>query len=153
MRRLTSIVAAITVIMTLPLAAAAKSDNGAGGVSGPGFWVDGVQYRTVGTPTDLSHTGGPDHSFDTIYALADQENVATAGPGDQDFNGGRWRVRAVNFTDYAGALADPAVDMDDDDVLDSAAEVEAAVAEGYAAFGDIIRSFECPVIPVPRSQT
>jgi hypothetical protein len=31
--------------------------SGAGGVSGPAFYVDGVLYRTVGTPTDLSNTG------------------------------------------------------------------------------------------------
>src|SRR5439155_17611500 len=41
------------------------------GVSGPAFYVDHELYRTVGTPTDLSGTGAPDHSFDTIYQFAD----------------------------------------------------------------------------------
>src|SRR5437870_2475397 len=33
----------------------------AGGVTGPAFYVEGVLFRTVGTPTDLSNTGAPGH--------------------------------------------------------------------------------------------
>jgi outer membrane scaffolding protein for murein synthesis (MipA/OmpV family) len=52
---------------------------GAGGVTGPSFYVDGTLYRTVGMPTDLSATGAPDESFDTIYQFfaAQAYNVAT----------------------------------------------------------------------------
>src|SRR5262245_39886860 len=80
---------------------------GSGGVSGPAFYIDHVLYRTVGTPTDLSNTGAPDHSFDTLYSFgALQKSVATAAPGDPDFNGGRWQVHAVSLTGtYAAALA------------------------------------------------
>jgi hypothetical protein len=65
------------------------------GVSGPSIYVDGELCRTVGTPSDFSHTGAPDHSFDTIYEIAGRHNVATAPPGDRDFNGGRWQVDAL----------------------------------------------------------
>ena len=55
---------------------------GSGGVTGPAIYVDGQLYRTVGTPTDFSHTGAPDSSFDTIYDFGGlQPNVATAAPG------------------------------------------------------------------------
>ena len=62
----------LVLLLTVAVAATAGSAlaNGAGGVSGPAFYVDGVLYRTVATPTDLSGTGAPAHSFDTIYALA-----------------------------------------------------------------------------------
>lgn len=50
-------------------AVAVASANGSGGVTGPAFYVDGEMYRTVGTPTDLSNTGAPDHSFDVIYGI------------------------------------------------------------------------------------
>jgi hypothetical protein len=54
--------------------------NGSGGVTGPAFYFDGELYRTVNTPTDLTGTGAPEHSFDTIYALAGQLNVTTVAP-------------------------------------------------------------------------
>ena len=77
----------------------------------PGFYVDGTVYRTVGTPTDFSGTGAPASSFDTIYQFAgrgrpEQFNVATAAPGDRDFNGGRWRVKVLGFpSGYQAAVA------------------------------------------------
>lgn len=87
MRKLTILLAlAGAALFMLPGAAMA-------GVSGPAFYVDGEMYRTVGTPTDFSNTGAPDHSFDTIYAIDDQPNVATAAPGDPGFNGGRKSMR------------------------------------------------------------
>jgi hypothetical protein len=121
----------------------------------PGFYVDGAVYRTVGTQTDFSNTGAPDHSYDTIYAIEQQMNVAEAAPGDTDYNGGRWMVRAVVFTDddYAAALTDDNVDMNGNDVLDSAEEVEAALALGYATDGGVVKMFECPVIPMPKGKS
>src|SRR5215216_2936448 len=103
--------------------------SGSGGVSGPAFYVDGTLYRTVATPTDLSSTGAPAHSFDTIYALAGQPyNVATAAPGDRDYNGGRWMVHAVAYnTSWAATVA--AHDENGSGDLDSEAEVLAAFAD------------------------
>jgi hypothetical protein len=130
------------------LVSAAGNGNGAGGVSGPAFYVDGEMYRTVGTPTDFTGTGAPDHSFDTIYAIDGQPNVATAAPGDRGYNGGRWRVLPVSFGDYEAAIAAHDANMSGD--LDSDEEIDAAVAAGDAAIGDPVRSFLCPVIPIPR---
>ena len=71
-------------------AVAVASANGAGGVTGAAFYVDGELYRTVGTPTDLSNTGAPAHNFDIIYAIGHgQPNVAEAAPGQRGYNGGR----------------------------------------------------------------
>jgi hypothetical protein len=130
------------------VASAAGQGNGAGGVSGPAFYVDGEMYRTVGTPTDFTGTGAPAHSFDTIYAIDGQPNVATAAPGDPGYNGGRWRVLPVSFGDYAAAVAIHDANMSGD--LDSDEEIDAAVGAGDATIGDPIRSFLCPVIPLPR---
>lgn len=119
------------------------------GVSGPSFYVDGVLYRTVGTPTDLSGTGAPAHSFDLIYEFSGaQLNVATAAPGDTDYNGGRWQVHLLAFpSGYDAALA--AGDLDGDGVLDSDAEVAAAISAGAAQDTGVVKQFECPAIPLP----
>ncbi|MDT0165753.1 hypothetical protein Q9R32_09310 [Actinotalea sp. AC32] len=129
----------------------AAAGSASAGVTGPAFYVDGQAYRTVATPTDLAATGAPAHSFDRIYDLGGaQMNVATAAPGDRDYNGGRWRVHALTFpAGYAAAVA--AGDLDDDGVLDSDAEIMAAVAAGAAVDAGVVRSFVCPVIPLPRA--
>ena len=94
-RTLITLAAALAVAAT-PVAASAA---GAGGVTGPAFYVNGEVYRTVGTPTDLTRTGAPAHAYDHIYAFGGaQMNVATAAPGDRDYDGGRGQVHALAFT-------------------------------------------------------
>jgi hypothetical protein len=145
MRKLISTAAATAAaaVTLIPMTAAA-------GVGGPAFYVDGVLYRTVATPTDLTRTGAPDHTFDTIYEFSGDQsfNVATAAPGDPGYNGGRWRVEVVGYAvNYASALAD--FDANDSGDFDSAAEVEAAIAAGAITTSDG-PSFVCPVIPLPH---
>lgn len=128
---------------------------GAGGVTGPAFYVDGELYRTVVTPTDLSDTGAPDHTFDVIYDFGGaQTNVAEAAPGQPGFNGGRWRVHAVAFnTNLAATVA--AHDSNGSGDLDSNEEVEAALADlgpGGATDLGVVKSFVCPVIKLPKNQ-
>jgi len=142
---LTAVTATAAVLVFVGVATAA----GSGGASGPSFYVDGTLYRTVGTPTDLSHTGAPDSSFDTIYQFfgAQPYNVATAAPGDPGYNGGRWRVHGLTFADYASAVSQ--FDTNGSGDFDSAAEVTAAVKAGAATDIGIVKSFVCPVIHIP----
>jgi hypothetical protein len=141
-------VTAAVLGLALPLAGPA-----AAGVTGPAFYVDGSLYRTVATPTDLSATGAPAHAWDVIYSFdGAQPSVATAAPGDRDYNGGRWMVHLLTFPDgYATAVA--AGDIDGDGVLDSDAEVDAALGAGAAVDAGVVRQFTCPVIPVARGGT
>ena len=120
----------------------------AAGPPAPSFYVDGTLYRTVGTPTDFSGTGAPASSFDTIYQFfgAQTYNVATAAPGDPGFNGGRWQVVGLSFADYGAALA--ANDLNGSGAFDTTAEVQAALADGSATSLGVVKSFECPVIPL-----
>lgn len=140
--------AVLAVLAVAVSVASFASASGSGGVTGPSFYVNGTLYRTVGTPTDLSSTGAPASSFDTIYEFfAVQPNVATAAPGDAGFNGGRWRVHGLTFSNYAVAVSE--FDANHSGNFDSAAEVQAAIAAGAAIDGGVIKSFECPVIHVP----
>jgi hypothetical protein len=138
----------VALALTVALGAASSAVAGSGGVTGPAIYVNGQLYRTVNTPTDLSKTGAPDSSFDTIYDFGGlQLNVATAAPGDPGFNGGRWRVHALSFTNYAAAVAQ--FDTNGSGNFDSASEVNAALAAGAATDLGVVKSFECPVIHVP----
>ena len=148
MRRL--LVAATASVLAAVAFTSAAMAGGSGGVTGPGFYVDGQQYRTVGTPTDLSQTGAPDRSFDTIYEFFGmQNNVATAAPGDPGYNGGRWKVHGLQFANYAAAVA--AYDTNGSGNFDSYEEIAAALAGGAATDIGVIKSFVCPVIQVPGS--
>ncbi|HSL65154.1 MAG TPA: hypothetical protein VK874_10900 [Gaiellaceae bacterium] len=140
-----------TIVLAAVAAALAVTGAAGAGVSGPAFYVDGEVYRTVGTPTDFSGTGAPAWSYDTIYDFGGlQLNVATAAPGDRDYNGGRWMVHALAFADYAAAVA--AHDANASGDLDSDAEVSAALASGAASDLGVVKRFECPVIPFPRGR-
>jgi hypothetical protein len=118
----------------------------AGGPPGIGFYVDGAQYRTVGTPTDFFGTGAPDSSFDKIYVLgkdADDNllmNVAEAKPGDRDYNGGRWMVLPITWAEGVT----PVQYMYDWEILQ-------AEYDGLLTIGDPVKEFLCPVIPVQGS--
>lgn len=136
-----------TFAALVALAVFAVAGSASAGVTGPAFYVDGELYRTVGTPADLPDA--PEHSMDVIYALADQPfNVATAAPGDRAYNGGRWEVHALAFSDYEAAL--DAWDFNGSGDFDSAEEVHAALDAGDAEDLGIVKRFECPVIPLPR---
>jgi hypothetical protein len=139
------------VLLVAAIAAGSAVAAGSGGVTGPAFYVDGDFYRTVGTPTDLSGTGAPAHSYDTIYAFGGyQPNVATAAPGDKGYNGGRWRVEVLAFPmGYAAAVASADANASGD--IDSDEELDAAFAAGEAYVSGSGPSFVCPVIKLPRS--
>jgi hypothetical protein len=139
----------LLISLAVALTAASTALAGSGGVTGPAFYVDGQLYRTVNTPTDLSRTGAPAHSFDTIYMLPGQPyNVATAAPGDPGYNGGRWMVHLIAYnTSHAATVA--AHDANGSGDLDSAAEVQAALADsgpGGAVDTGVVKEFVCPVI-------
>lgn len=149
-----TLVLAATVLAVLAVASGAAA-GGSGGVTGPAIYVDGVLFRTVGTPTDFSQTGAPLSSFQLLYSFGGvQPDVATAGPGDPGYRGGRWQVHGLAFTtSYAATVA--AHDANGSGDLDSAAEVQAALADagpGGASDVGVVKSFECPLIPVPASR-
>ena len=134
MRRLMTL--ALAGALSLSLLASAAS---AGGPPAVGFYVDGRLFRTIGTPTDLTGTGAPPHTFDALYDLgAGLISVAEAKPGDRDYNGGRWMVRSITWNTTPTQLT-------------SAEAVLAAAAESDLTIGPVVRSFVCPVIKIPHS--
>jgi len=123
---------------------------GSGGVTGEGvIYVNHTLYRTVATPTDLSHTGAPAQSWDVIYSFgALQKSVAEVAPGDRGFNGGRWQVHALSAPNgYPAALASG--DQDGNGVLDAASEVWAALSAGDLVDNGVVKQFVCTLNRVP----
>jgi hypothetical protein len=122
---------------------------GSGGVTSEGvIYVDHTLYRTVATPTDLSHTRAPSQSWDVIYSFGSlQKSVAEVAPGDPGYNGGRWQVHSVSAPDYAAALVSG--DLDDNGVLDAADEVWAALAAGTLVDNGVVKQFVCTLNRVP----
>jgi hypothetical protein len=149
-KRIVAAAASAGALLTASVGLAAGAS--AGGVSGPAIYVDHVLYRTVATPTDLSGTGAPAQSWDTIYSFGSaQRSVATAAPGDVGYNGGRWQVHAVSLPHgYAAALASG--DLDHDGVLDSDEEVMAAMTAGDVLDGGVVKYFVCTLNKVPAAQ-
>jgi hypothetical protein len=139
-RRAMVMVAAATTLALVPGAASAR-------VSGPAFYVNGTVYGTVGTPTDISGTGAPAHSFDTIYEFfGAQLNVATAAPGDAGYNGGRWQVEGLDWNStYEDAVAEHG---GSNGVIDTNDEIAAVLADSGdgGATTSVVKSFVCPVI-------
>ncbi len=137
MRRLVAALAAAVFVTAL----AAGTVAAAAGPPALAFYVDGERYRTVATPTDLSATGAPDHSYDRIYALGEGLiNVAEAKPGDRDYNGGRWIVLGIEW--HVAPVQ-----------LTSAEQVEAYADMGKLTIGsDPLQMFVCTVNKVPRGQ-
>jgi hypothetical protein len=135
MRRLITTLAGLGLTFSIATASVA-----AGGPPAASFYVDGVLFRTVATPTDLSRTGAPAHSYDTIYALGGLlSNVAEAKPGDADYNGGRWMVLPIIWT--AGVTPVQ---------LTSAEQVLDYAEDGLLTIGtEPVKQFVCPVIAVP----
>jgi hypothetical protein len=131
MRKLSAISAAfvLAVAVASPVAAAVGPPH-------LGLIVGGVEYRTVGTPTDLSGTGAPASTFDLLYAVEGQAlAVAAAAPGDSDYNGGRWMRFAVTWNTTPYPLES------EEDVLDAADAGDVTIASTPDA------QFVCPVIP------
>jgi len=136
MRRLIAFLTGLGLLASLTVGTVA-----AGGPPSLSFFVDGAQYRTIGTPTDFTNTGAPASSFETIYALGDGLiNVAEAAPGQPGFRGGRWKVLPVTWNTAPVQLTS------DEQVLMYA-------ANGWITIGTTpVKEFECPVIPVQGNQ-
>ena len=106
-------------------------DAGAG-PPGVGIYAHDQLFRVVATPRDLPAHG----KFDTIYVLGgDLMNVSDAAPGDADYNGGRWEVRPITWTGMAQTQ------------FTNAEAIVQAATMGNLQIGDVVRRFECPLIP------
>lgn len=130
LRAIRSIASGLTGVALGGLLFAAVAHAQAGPPGGT-IYAHDETYRTVGTPTDLPDRG----MFDTIYVLGDGlAAVSESAPGDQDYNGGRWEARPIEWL-----TIDPIQ-------FTNAEDIRAAADAGEIAIGDVVRRFVCPLI-------
>lgn len=112
------------------------------------IWAHDVIYSTILTPTSFNLP--PLHSTDTLYnfmmsGLEGQRSISESAPGDRNYNGGRWSVKIVTFTDAGKKLHDP----DRDGLVDFELTNAQQVLDGYPQYYNIMDTqiyFECPLL-------
>ncbi len=114
------------------------------------IWANDTIYDTI--LTDTSFISPPQHSTDTLYnfgmsGLDGQRPVSESAPGDPDYNGGRWSVKIVVFTDQGKAVHDPDGDGSVNFELTNADAVLHHEALGHVTIMDTTVYFECPLLP------
>ena len=117
----------------------------AGGPPHGTIWADGYAFKTIGTKSSFKDVGPKDGIF--VFDNLDGQNpVAEAKPGDRDYNGGRWQVYVLSFTEAGLAIHD----ADDDGVADfelmSWEMVQNHISLGHLEMVGLGPSFECPLI-------
>jgi hypothetical protein len=140
----------LAIFSLLPLLLPASGDAAGATRVAAAIWAHGELYDTIGTPTAFRDP--PEHSTDALYnfgmsGLDGQRAVSVAAPGDPDYNGGRWSVVRVTFTDQGMAVHDADGDGVVDFELTSAAEVLDHVALGHLELMETSIYFECPLLP------
>ena len=114
------------------------------------IWVHDELYGTVAT--DTAFRSPPAHSTDIIYSFAGsglegQRSVAEHAPGDRGYNGGRWNVMAVTFTEDGLAIHDMDGDGTVDFELTNAEAVKQHEQWGHLTIEEAGVYFECPLRP------
>ncbi len=143
----------LIAILALSLAVlwAAVPAYSGGAVRAPAaIWAGGELYDTILTPATFRTP--PAQSVDILYnfgmsGLQGQRSVSESAPGDPAYNGGRWSVKMVVFTDFGRAVHDPDGDGIVNFELVSAADVLQHAALGHLNIIDTAIYFECPLLP------
>ena len=136
-------IALSTSVLTTALAGPATRVAGA-------LWAHDSLYDTV--LTDTAFVSPPVQSTDALYffgmsGLEGQRSVSEAAPGDRGYNGGRWRIMVVRFTETGARVHDADGDGGVDFELTNAEDVLHQQTLGHLVIEPTAISFECPMLP------
>lgn len=148
-RHLTISLTGLVLVILLAAVSVNAGERGAMRVA-EAIWAHGELYDTIITPTTFK--APPLQSTDIIYnfdmsGLQGQHSVAESAPGDRDYNGGRWNVQKVVFTQEGLAIHDPDGDGMVNFELMSAEQVLMHEALGHLTVFSADFYFECPMLP------
>ena len=118
-------------LLTVMLATAAVASGQA--LPRPETWVDGERFGGVVTPATFDPANG---NFDELYMCGAAGTfkdgvplISDAGPGDTDYNGGRWHLNVLKPGRTCPSTADSDQDLNLDDFMSTSTY------------------FECPLLP------
>jgi hypothetical protein len=117
------------------------------------IWANGEIYSTVLTTNSFKNP--PAHTLDLLFnfamsGLSGQRPISDAAPGDGHYNGGRWDVQMVAFTDAGKDAHDPDGDGIVNFELTSAEMVMHHVQLGHIVITPANFYFSCPLVKVGR---
>lgn len=131
----TAITAILALVFPLVLAAPVLAAPGAPNF-GEAIYADGEVWGTKGNEELPPPNDDNRQSFDDLYQFTNgvegQLPVSEAGPGNPDYNGGRWAVVEVTWTDPTEAV-----------LITSAEQLE----QFDLQFTETGRYFQCPLLP------
>ena len=135
--------------MLLTMAGMASADPGAPNFSAA-IYGDGEVWGTKGTTSLPAPNAHNVQSFDNLYQISNANNphgvqlpVSEAAPGNPKYNGGRWSVQIVTWTE-AGFLAHGGYAP----ILTSEEDILYNAQAGYLDIETAHIYFQCPLLPV-----
>jgi hypothetical protein len=141
---------ALSLIVAAPVALADQPEmvGGLGNSSpnfAPGVYADGVAWGTKGTAFLPAPNDSNLQSYDALYVVVggveEQLPVSEAGPGNPDYNGGRWLTHTATWKEGST----PVLLTSYADLMTHADDLEIALGSpegGPPAY------FQCPLLPV-----
>ena len=150
-KRISKLLLAIGFILSVA-SASAVSDKASTRVDDV-IWSNGEIYSTVLTTNSFNNP--PAHTLDILYnfamsGLSGQRPISDAAPGDGHYNGGRWDVQLVAFTEAGKAAHDPDGDGIVNFELTSADMVLHHVQLGHIEITPANFYFSCPLVKSGR---
>ena len=131
------------LILTAGMAIVAIAGNGPPATDA--IWANGSLYGTLDTGNNLPDRGPKDGLY-VFTNLDGQRPVAESAPGDKAYNGGRWQVYLLTFTEEGLGVHDADGDEVADFELMSWSEVQTHIGLGHIEMTGMGPSFVCPLI-------
>jgi hypothetical protein len=131
----------LNLVLVLVLAAFAAPVAASGPNFGSAIYADGQAWGTKGLGSLPAPNGSNDQSFDMLFAFTNgvmgQLPVSEAGPGNPNYNGGRWSLQSASWV--SGAQPVLITSYDQLMMYVHMGSIEVVSANTY---------FLCPLLPV-----
>lgn len=129
------------LLLALALAAAAGPVSAQAPNFGEAIYADGQAWGTKGLGDLPAPNDSNTQSFDMLFAFTNgvpgQLPVSEAGPGNPNYNGGRWNLQNATWVEGAEPV-----------LVTSYAQLAALVDAGEMEFTSANTYFLCPLLPV-----
>ena len=133
--------AVFTVLLTLAFALLAAPVEAAGPNFSEAIYADGVAWGTKGLGNLPAPNGSNNQSFDLLFGfsngVAGQLPVSEAGPGNPDYNGGRWNLHTATWAEGVEPV-----------LITSYSQLLMYVDAGALTIESAETYFLCPLLPV-----